>query len=150
MPAEMTTAKDNTPVTQSEFSDTLDRMFAMITDLGKKLDAEAASRKSDYALLNTSIQNVQTQVLEKRGRFDATKSSAESSHGGAAPPSHKLRFPKFDGTGDPLVWLHKGGQFFRAYDMPPSLMVWMASFYLDGAASQWYYRWEKNLGAAPS
>jgi hypothetical protein len=33
-------------------------MFAMITDLGKKLDTEAAGRKSDYALLNTSIQNV--------------------------------------------------------------------------------------------
>jgi hypothetical protein len=29
-------------------------------------------------------------------------------------------------------------------------MVWTVSFYLDGVASQWYYRWEKNLRAAPS
>jgi hypothetical protein len=134
MPAYPTTAKDETPVPQWEFSDALVRMFAMITDLGKKLDAKAAGRKFDYALLNTSIQNVQTQVLEKQGCFDSNKSGTESSHGGAAPPAHKLRFPKFDGTGDPLVWLHKGKKFFRSYDTPPSLMVWTMSFYIDGAA----------------
>jgi hypothetical protein len=135
---------------QWEFADALDRMFAMITDLGKKLDAEAASHKIDHTLLNTSIQNVQTQVLEKQGCFDANKSSVESSHGAAALPAHKLRFPKFDGTDNPLVWLHKGEEFFHAYDMLSLLMVWTTSFYLDGAASQWYYSWEKNLGSAPS
>jgi hypothetical protein len=49
-----------------------------------------------------------------------------------------------------LVWLHKGEQFFRTYNTPPLLKVWTSSFYLDGTASQWYYRWENNLGCAPS
>jgi hypothetical protein len=28
--------------------------------------------------------------------------------------------------------------------------VWTAAFYMDGPVSQWYFPWEKNLGAAPS
>ena len=59
---------------------------------------------------------------------------------------HKLRFPKYDGGDDPITWLHKGEQFFRAYGTPEHLKVSTASFYLDGAAGQWYYRLEKNQG----
>jgi hypothetical protein len=61
-------------------------------------------------------------------------------------PGHKLRFPKYDGSDDPITWLHKGEQFFRAYGTPEHLKVPTASFYLDGAAAQWYYRLEKNQG----
>jgi hypothetical protein len=90
-------------------------------------------------------------LLEKQGRFDFNKSFGTSSSGAPSPqPAHKLCFPKFDGFGDPLVWLHKAEQFFRAYDTPPAMQVWTAAFYMDGPASQWYFRWEKNLGAAPS
>jgi hypothetical protein len=96
------------------FAKALDKLVVMVTDLGKKLDAAAVNRKAEQALLNTSIKNVQTQLLHSQGRFDVNKSSADSGTGGAAPPTHKLRFPKFDGTGDLLVWLHKGEQFFRA------------------------------------
>jgi hypothetical protein len=152
MPDDSTSSepKDEAPVPQWAFSEALNRMVGMINDLGKKIDAEAATRRSEHALLNTSIKNVQTQLLEKQGRFDSNWSSAESSGGGCAQPTHKLRFPKFDSFGDPLVWLHKVEQFFRAHEMPPSQQVWTASFYMDCAASRWYFGWEKNLGAAPS
>jgi hypothetical protein len=125
-------------------------MVEMINDLSRKIDTEAANRRTEQALLNTSIQNIQMQLLEKQGCFDTNRTSSGSSADSAAPPTHKLRFPKFDGTSDPLVWLHKAEQFFRAHETPPSQLVWIASFYMDGAASQWYFRWEKNLGAAPS
>ncbi|XP_039834312.1 uncharacterized protein LOC120695058 [Panicum virgatum] len=45
------------------------------------------------------------------------------------------------------MWLHKGEQFFRAYGTPDHLKVSTASFYLEAAASQWYYKLEKNQGA---
>jgi hypothetical protein len=140
--------QDKTPVPQRAFTDALDRMVGMINDLGKEIDAEAANRRTEQALLITSIKNVQTQLLEKQGRFNAHKSSIDSSTGGATPPTHKLRFPKFDGSGNPLVWLQKAKQIFRA--TPPSQQVWTPFFYMDGAASHWYFRCEKNLGAAPS
>jgi hypothetical protein len=59
---------------------------------------------------------VQTQLLEKQGHFDA--SSGSSTYNPSAPPIHKLRFPKYDGSDDPIAWLHKGEQFFRAHGTP--------------------------------
>jgi hypothetical protein len=91
----------------------------MINDLGRKIDTEAANWRTEQALLNTSIQNVQMQLLEKQGSFDTNRTSSGSSADSAAPLTHKLRFPKFDDTSDPLVWLHKEEHFFRAHETPP-------------------------------
>jgi hypothetical protein len=57
-----------------------------------------------------------------------------------------LRFPKYDGSEDPLPWLHCCEQFFRAACTPEPEKVWLASFYMQGAAQQWYYRLERNQG----
>jgi len=35
------------------------------------VNTEVASVRQDYALLSTSIKNVQTQLLEKQGRFES-------------------------------------------------------------------------------
>jgi hypothetical protein len=85
------------------------------------------------------------QIVEKKGAFDCS-SSLFGGKDGAPPPVHKLRFPKYDGTDDPLGWLHKCEQFFRSQGTPTSQQVWTAAFYLEGAAGQWYYRLEKNHG----
>jgi hypothetical protein len=114
--------RDETPVPQWAFQDANNQLVTMIHDLSRKMAAEAADRKTALALLGTSIQNVQTQLLEKQGRFDFNKSFDASSSGAPSPqPAHKLCFPKFDGSGDPLVWLHKAEQFFCAYDTPPTM-----------------------------
>lgn len=100
----------------------------------------------EQAWLSTSIANVQTQVLDQKGRFD----SLTYTIGGNAPPPastpvHKLRFPKYDDADDPLDWLHKAEQFFHSHAMPDDHKVWTA-FYMQGMDSQWYYRLEKNRG----
>jgi hypothetical protein len=149
-------------VSKDKFQSDIDRLIASVTDVNKtvvtlstkldehmrKTELDAGSFRLEQSRLNTKIDNVQTQLLEKQGRFDGESSS--SSGGGElyGPPPlvHKLRFPKYDGTEDPLGWLHKCEQYFRSQGTPPAQHVWTAAFYLEGAASQWYFRLEKNQG----
>ena len=138
-------ADTDVPVMKAILDEVVDRIVKMIGDNGKKMDDDVTSLRQEVGLLSTSIKNVQTQVLASKGRFDADRSS--SSGETPAAPSHKLRFLKFDGSDDPITWLHKAEQFFRAYGTPDHLKVPTASFYLEAAASQWYYRLEKNQGA---
>jgi len=62
---------DSTPVSKAAFDEAIDKMIKMIGDIGKKVNTEVASVRQDYALLSTSIKNVQTQLLEKQGRFES-------------------------------------------------------------------------------
>lgn len=136
-----------TPITKEIFDEVVDKLVKMDGDLGQKMDNDVAAMRQDNGLLSTSIKNLQTQILEGHSRFD--KDAFSSSNRSPPPPPqplHKLCFPKYDGVDDPITWLHKGEQFFRAYDTPDHLKVQTASFYLEDAAGQWYYRLEKNQG----
>ena len=62
---------DSTPVSKAGFDEAIDKMIKMIGDIGKKVNTEVASVRQDYALLSTSIKNVQTQLLEKQVRFES-------------------------------------------------------------------------------
>jgi len=62
---------DSTPVSKAAFDEAIDKMIKLISDIGKKVNTEVASVRQDYALLSTSIKNVQTQLLEKQGRFES-------------------------------------------------------------------------------
>jgi len=67
-------------------------------------------------------------------------------HPPAPHTTHKLRFPNYDGSDDPIGWLHKCEQFVRSQRTPEDEKVWTASFYMEGPAQQWYYRQERNQG----
>jgi hypothetical protein len=56
--------------------------------------------------------------------------------GHTVPRFHKLSFPTFDGTVDPLGWLNKYEQFFRAQFTPDANRIWLASYHLQGVAQQ--------------
>ena len=127
---------NDTPITKAILDEVVDKLVKLVGNNGKKLDADMAEVRQEIRLIFASVKNVQTQVLEQQGRFDINSSA---SSGPTAAPSHKLRFPKFDGSDEPITWLHKGEQFFRAYGTPKHLKVPTASFYLEAAASQWYY-----------
>jgi hypothetical protein len=94
--------------------------------------------------LNTKIDNVQTQLLEKKGSFVGSSSSSDGKDGAPLPLIHKLCFPKYDSIDDPLGWPHKCEQFFHSQGTPASQQVWTTAFYLEGASDQWYFRLEKN------
>jgi hypothetical protein len=43
-----------------------------------------------------------------------------------------------------LSWLQRCDQFFRAARTAKVEKVWLAAFYMEGIAQQWYYRFERN------
>lgn len=139
---------DATFVTLPQLDAVVDKIIGKINELGVKVDSETTDNKQEAARLLASINNVQTQLLKKQGRFDSSSSSA---HVQPPPPAivHKLRLPKYDGADDSLSSLHKCEQYFRSQGTPEGQKVW-TSFYLESVASQWYYRLEKNRGSTPS
>jgi hypothetical protein len=62
------------------------------------------------------------------------------------PRFHKLTFPTYDGKEDPLGWLNRCEQFFRAQMTRPTDQVWYASYHLTGVAQQWYLVLERTAG----
>ena len=100
---------DDKPATQASMEAMFDKLVKMVGDLGKRMDGEISSVRQEASLISASVKNVQTQLLDKQGRFDTHDAS---SSGPPSVPGHKLRFPKYDGSDDPITWLHKGEQFF--------------------------------------
>jgi hypothetical protein len=62
------------------------------------------------------------------------------------PRYYKLSFPMFDGKDDPLGWLNRCEQFFRAQRTRDADKVWLASFYMTGVAQQWFFMLERDSG----
>jgi hypothetical protein len=65
------------------------------------------------------------------------------------PTTHKLEFPKYDGTGDPLPWLNRCERYFTVRRTPEPKRVALAACYLLDDAQLWFHRFELN-GGRPS
>jgi hypothetical protein len=62
------------------------------------------------------------------------------------PTTHKLEFPKYDGTGDPLPWLNRCERYFTVRRTPEPKRVALAACYLVDGAQLWFHRLELNGG----
>jgi hypothetical protein len=60
--------------------------------------------------------------------------------------THKLEFPKFDGSGDPLPWLNRCEHFFHVRRTLDHQRVAFATFYLLDDAQLWFHRMKLNGG----
>jgi hypothetical protein len=111
------------------------------------VDDEVAAVKADQGRLHVAINTVQSKHIDAVATSGTSGCDAPaSSIGGAVlnATSHKLHFPKYNGSGDPLSWLHRCDQLFRAARTAEVEMVWLATFYMEGIAQQWYYHFERN------
>jgi len=112
-------------VSASEFKSTMEKLFAELTTI-----------KGDQSRLSVAVNRLQSEKIDDKNKEKAE--DANSNHRPPPPPppptSHKLRFPSYDGAEDPLAWLHKCEQFFRAQRTAEDEKVWLASFYMEGAA----------------
>lgn len=52
----------------------------------------------------------------------------------------KLDFPTFDGSKDPLIWLHRCEKFFTNQHMPERDKVGLTTFHMLGEAQLWYHQ----------
>jgi hypothetical protein len=111
--------------------------------------------KADQGRLHVAVNNVQSKQLElattaqgaTQGQQHIDPPLDTSGAGGKVgvllnAATHKLWFPKYNSSNDLLPWLYRCGQFFRATHTPETEKVWLASFYMQGATQQWYYRLE--------
>jgi hypothetical protein len=65
------------------------------------------------------------------------------------PTTHKLEFPKYDGTGDPLPWLNRCERYFTVRRTLKPKRVALAACYLLDDAQLWFHRLGLN-GGRPS
>jgi hypothetical protein len=89
-------------------------------------------------------------LLPKKPFDEVLNLKTASSSGGPAegivPRYFRLDFPRFDGKEDPLPWLSRCEQFFRAQRTEPMHKIWLATFHLDGDAFHWYVHLERSCG----
>jgi hypothetical protein len=96
---------------------------------------DMTTMKSDQSRLTVAINRLQSDHLSI-----GSHNGKDTSHGTPPPPpphehgKHKLWFLRYDGSADPVTWLHKAEQFFRADRTADDERVWLASFYMEGAA----------------
>jgi hypothetical protein len=101
------------------------------------VDGEIAAVKVDQGRLHVAINTVQSKQIEVVATSGTSARDAPASSIGGAilnAASHKLHFPKYDGSRDPLPWLHRCDQFFHAARTAEVEKVWLAAFYMEGIA----------------
>jgi hypothetical protein len=102
-----------------------------------------------------TMQGNQGQLIVAVNRFQSEKIVIGDGHdlqasrdpiASAARHGHKLMFPTYDGSEDPLPWLNRCEQFFRIQKTEETGKVFLAAFYMTGDAAQWYALVERNHG----
>jgi hypothetical protein len=121
----------------------------------RRLDAIEQNQAAQQQELDTAI----TKLAEAH--------NAPNAQSGARPPctpcrndagvggghfhttAHKLEFPKFNGSDDPLPWLNRCERYFHERQTPEHQRVAFAAFYLLDNAQLWFHRMELN-GSRPT
>jgi hypothetical protein len=88
----------------------------------------AASRAVDSSVTPPSASNRPAASPPQPRRHNGPDDDADA--GEFLPTYHKLDFPKFDGSSDPLPWLNRCEHYFRVRRTPEHKRVPYASFYL--------------------
>jgi hypothetical protein len=117
---------------------------AVTTEIGATQDTIAgAVERIDRAqlTLNNKVNRLETeQRAAHAGRRQPGGGGPNDADGDTMPISHKLDFPTFDGTGNPLAWLNRCARFFHVRSTPDHKKVALAAFYLTDAAQLWFRR----------
>ena len=134
-------------ISAADIKSGMDKLFAELSSIKGDMSTvknDMITIKGDRRRLSVAVNRLQTD------EFPSSASGKGLADGEApsSPPPLQLSAPrpKYDGVDDPLGWLHKCEQFFRKLRTPEDEKVLTASFYMDGAAEQWYYSLEQNRG----
>jgi hypothetical protein len=107
-----------------------------------------------HATLATQVNRADTvprdQASDRPPNNGHRRTDDDDNHGGDFIASvHKLQFPKFDSSGDPLSWLNWYECYFHVRRTTEHQRVSFAAFYLLDVAHLWFHRMELN-GSNPT
>jgi hypothetical protein len=151
----LTMAGSSTKSTQT-MEDTITNMCAQIVKLVTTIATIQANQETlqgDQSRLTMAVTHLQSNKIG-----DSDSSGMAAHHGQTMPTDntdaiahaakhgHKLLFPTYDGTEDPLLWLNKCDHFFRIQETPEVGKVFLVTFYMSGEASQWSTLLERIQG----
>jgi hypothetical protein len=140
----------------SSVEESLANMSAQIEKLAAAFAGFRANQETlqgDHSRFTVAVNHLQ---LDKIG--DGTSANLASHLGKSTLPDntnaithatkhdHKLLFPTYDGSEDPLPWLNRCDRFFHVQGTLDAGKVFLASFYMFGEASQWFSLLELNQG----
>jgi hypothetical protein len=108
------------------------------------LASSLTTMKGNQSQLNVAMNRLQSDKLQ--ADVSTGTSAARDPLATAARHGHKLLFPTYDGTKDPLPWLNRCEHFFLIQGTEDADKVFLASFYMTGDAAQWFTLVEKNSG----
>jgi hypothetical protein len=101
-----------------------------------------ASVKGNQGQFTVAVNRLQSEKLSTDG--DKAGQSSHNPVSTTACHNHKILFPMYDWTEDPLPWLNQCTQFFRIQATEDVGKVFLASFYMTGDTAQWFTLLEKN------
>jgi hypothetical protein len=138
------------PKPPSSVEESLANMSEQIEKLAAafaRLQANQETLQGDHFHLTMAVNHLQSEKIEdntpstpasRPGKATALENTDAIAH--AAKHGHKLLFPTYDGSEDPLPWLNRCDQFFRIQETPDAGKVFLTSFYISDEASQWFSR----------
>jgi hypothetical protein len=121
---------------------TTDEQIAELRAVIDNMAASMATMQGNQGQLTTAINWLQSAKVGDGSDAQPSRDPIMS----AAKHGHKLLFPTYDGTDDPLPWLNWCDQFFRIQQTQDTGKVFLASFYMTSDAAQWFTVVERNRG----
>jgi hypothetical protein len=122
-------------------------MAEQIADLRAVIDNMAASlatMQGNQGQLTVVVNRLQSEKIvvgdDRQPQSSRDPAISTARHG------HKLLFPTYDGTENPLPWLNRCEQFFCIQSIEEAGKVFLATFYMIGDVAQWYALIKRNHG----
>jgi hypothetical protein len=130
----------STPPSTKSVAEQIANLRAVIDNMAASL-ATMQGNQGQLMVVVNRLQSEKIAVGDDRQPQTSRDPAISAAHHG-----HKLLFPTYDGTEDPLPWLNRCEQFFRIQSTEEAGKVFLAAFYMTGDAAQWYALVERNHG----
>ncbi|OMO61303.1 Retrotransposon gag protein [Corchorus olitorius] len=119
-------------------------LMAKVVPFDKELDVRLEEISREVST-GKREERVDGEGSVNRGRRDKRPFGGDVQDTASFVPKYtKLDFPKYDGSYDPLGWIHRCEHFFRHQNTPEEERVGLASFHLEGDAQLWFLKLERD------